>query len=376
MILGSRIHKVFVRWTRVQRNKFGLLIRVCKGYCLLFLFGIVLGASFVLGPLIFSHISNEQRPLQAAEPKENNSSLEKNNQDFTSQDVQGQPDSEPKSDLSPNLNPELNSSPQVSSSLTDNRMTILLVGLDRRPNEKSLSNTDTLIVASVDIQSGKVALVSIPRDTQVVIPGYGMNKINAAARIGNGLKTTSEIIEQLIGQRIDGYVLTNFAGFKEIINTLGGITVNVEKDMYYVTGDKTDGLINLKKGIQRLNGNQALQYARFRQDALADISRTSRQQAVLKALGKEFFQVQTIPKLPQLIPQLMKSVETNLSISKIWALSNVLLRTGTPKISSQTLPGDFLTEDGISYWKVDPQRSQAVVRRLLTEGKTSSVFFK
>ncbi|MCQ2019452.1 LCP family protein, partial [Clostridium butyricum] len=139
----------------------------------------------------------------------------------------------------------------------------------------------------------------------------------AAARIGNGLKTTSEIIEQLIGQRIDGYVLTNFAGFKEIINTLGGITVNVEKDMYYVTGDKTDGLINLKKGIQRLNGNQALQYARFRQDALADISRTSRQQAVLKALGKEFFQVQTIPKLPRLIPQLMKSVETNLSISKI-----------------------------------------------------------
>ncbi|WP_407308419.1 LCP family protein [Desulfosporosinus sp. SB140] len=278
--------------------------------------------------------------------------------------------------------PHISSSPPAAPSSDsapipkNKRVTILLVGVDRRPNEKSLSNTDTLVVASINTENGKIALISIPRDTQIMIPGYGKSKINAAARIGKGLNTTSALIEGLIGQPIDGYVLTNFTGFKDIIDTLGGITITVEKDMHYVTGDKVDGIIDLKKGTQRLNGAQALQYARFRQDALADIARTARQQAVLKAIEKELLQVKTIPKLPWLIPQFMKSVETNLSLSQIWALSNVLFRIGTPEISSQTLPGDFLTEDGISYWKVDSQRTQAVSKRVFEEGKTTSAFFK
>jgi len=157
---------------------------------------------------------------------------------------------------------------------------------------------------------------------------------------------------------------------------LGGVTLAVEKDMYYVTGDAADGMINLKKGTQRLNGAQALQYARFRNDAFGDISRTSRQQAVLKAIGKEFLQIKTVPKLPWLIPQISKAIQTNLSGSQLWSLTNVLLHVKTPEISSQTLPGNFLTENNISYWKVDPRNSSVVVKRFFEEGKTSSVFFK
>jgi len=265
---------------------------------------------------------------------------------------------------------------ETSSAFERKRFTVLLVGVDRRPGETSLSNTDSLLVASVNTDNGKVALVSIPRDTQVIIPGYGKIKINATARVGEGLKTTTALIESLTGQPIDGYVLTNFTGFKSIIDTLGGITVNVEKDMHYVTGDVTDGVINLAKGTQRLNGTQALQYARFRQDALADISRTVRQQTILKAMGKEFMQVKTIAKLPWLVPQIAKSVETNLSVGQLWALTNFLLRIENPKISSQTLPGDFLIENDISYWKVDLLKSHAVVKKLFEEGKTSSTFFQ
>jgi LCP family protein required for cell wall assembly len=252
---------------------------------------------------------------------------------------------------------------------------ILLVGVDRRPGEISLSNTDTLLVASINTENGKVALLSIPRDTQVMIPGHGKDKINAAARVGQGLKTTTALIEKLIAQPIDGYILTNFSGFKEIIDTLGGITITVEKNMHYVTGDKTDGVINLAKGTQRMNGTQALQYARFRKDALADISRTSRQQKVLKAIEKEVLNIKTVPKIPWLLPQLSKAVETNLPLNQLWEIANVLIRTQKNEIPSQTLPGNFLTEDGISYWKVDSQESQVVVRRLFEQGKTTSVFF-
>lgn len=255
------------------------------------------------------------------------------------------------------------------------RFSVLLVGVDRRPGEKSISNTDSILVASVNAKNGNVALLSIPRDTQVNIPGCGMDKINAAARVGQGLKTTEQIVERLIGQPIDGYVLTNFSGFKNIIDTLGGITVTVEKDMYYNTGDKNDGIINLKKGTQRLNGAQALQYARFRHDALADISRTSRQQTVIKAMTKEFLHVKTIPKLPWLIPQVYNSVETNLSVGQVWSLANILFRDTQMEVASQTLPGNFLIENGISYWKVNPLESRAVVKALFEEGKTTSVFF-
>lgn len=369
----------------MQQKGYRLFFRVCKVYCLLFLFGIFLGASFVLSPVIFGQVSGEQKTLKAAEPPIENISIEvKENPEPTPENNQMRQDAIPEDttpDTAPNTTSntalDSNSSAQLFPIPKNKRVTILLVGVDRRPKEKSLSNTDTLMVASINCENGKVALISIPRDTQITIPGYGKSKINAAARIGKGgLDATSTLIEGLIGQRIDGYVLTNFTGFKEIIDTLGGITITVEKNMYYVTGDKADGLINLKKGTQRLNGAQALQYARFRQDALADISRTARQQAVLKAMGKEFLQVKTISKLPMLIPQFMKSVETNLSLSQIWELSNVLLRVGTPEIASQTLPGDFLTENGISYWKVNPQRSRSVVRRLFEEGKTTSAFFK
>ncbi|GAB6154948.1 hypothetical protein JCM17380_36980 [Desulfosporosinus burensis] len=263
-----------------------------------------------------------------------------------------------------------------SISSFDNRyFTVLLVGVDQRTGEKSLSNTDTLLMASINTLNGKVALLSIPRDTQVTIPGYGKEKINAAARLGKGLKTTEALVEGLTGQTIDGYMLTNFTGFKTIIDILGGIILTVDKDMYYLTGDKVDGVINLRKGTQRLNGAQALQYARFRQDTLGDITRATRQQAVLKAMEKEFLQMKTVPKLPSLISQMAKSVETDLSVGQLWSLANLLLRNDKLDITSQTLPGNFMIENEISYWQVNPQKAKVVVQRLLEEGKTTSVFF-
>ena len=248
------------------------------------------------------------------------------------------------------------------------RVSVLLIGADERPDQVKY-NTDTLIMASVDPETQRISLLSIPRDTRVALPGHGYVKINAVVGLTD-LLTLQENVDKLTGETITGYVKTNFQGFKKVIDTLGGITVDVEKDMYYETGDLEDGYINLHKGVQRLDGAKALQYARFRHDALADISRTARQQVVLKAVAKEMFQLSTLPKLPFLIPQLMQAVKTNLSAKDILALTRVAIGFQSSNVIAQTLPGAFLDLDGVSYWKVDPIEVKKVVKNLF-QGKTT-----
>ncbi|ODA39043.1 Cell envelope-associated transcriptional attenuator [Desulfosporosinus sp. BG] len=368
----------------MQGNKYDgrTISRIFKANKKIMQFAFLLCVGLVLGAILASPVTGDKKPMLLANEQGEGESSKITEEAHVETSGKNNPIADDVNDSSPT--PEATPPtptptpilpPAPNSAFEKNRFTVLLIGVDRRPDETSLSNTDSLLVASVNTGNGKIALISIPRDTQVIIPGYGKNKINAAARVGKGLTTTIALVEGLIDQPIDGYVLTNFTGFKSIIDTLGGITVNVEKDMHYVTGDLSDGVINLSKGTQRLNGTQALQYARFRHDALADISRTVRQQTVLKAMGKEFMKVKTITKLPWLIPQLQKSVETNLSLAQLWSLANIFLRFEKPEISSQTLPGNFLIENDISYWKVNPRRSRDVTKRLLEEGKTSSVFF-
>ncbi|MDR3542580.1 MAG: LCP family protein [Desulfosporosinus sp.] len=345
-----------------NKNAGKAISRVFKVYTKLKLFSFFLCVGLVLGAILVSLVVGDKNHVLVGNKQE--------------VEELGKIPGEPQVETGPQNDSTGDNFNDTGETLAESkRFTVLLVGVDRRPGETSLSNTDSLIVVSMNTDNGKVALISIPRDTQVVIPGYGTTKINAAARVGKGYKTTIALIEGLTGQPIDGYILTNFAGFKSIIDTMGGITVTVEKDMHYVTGDRVDGVINLAKGTQRLNGTQALQYARFRQDALADIARTVRQQTILKAMGKEFMKVKTMAKLPWLIPQIAKSVQTNLSVGQLWSLANVLLQFERPEISSQTLPGNFLIENDISYWKVNPQTARAVVKRLFEEGKTSSMFF-
>jgi LCP family protein required for cell wall assembly len=348
-----------MEWARMKESKsYGRkILRVLTAYRKALLLGL-LGISLVLCAVLVNQVvGNEKKPTINLIEARMEEQIQHKEQAQKQTQEQNEPYNEP------------------VSNFKGERFTVLLVGVDRRPGDTTLGNTDTLLVASVNTMNGKVALLSIPRDTQVTVPGHGKGKINVVARVGKGINTTTALIEGLIGQSIDGYVTTNFDGFKSIIDTLGGITLNIEQDMYFVTGDSSDdGVIDLKKGTQRLYGEQALQYARFRQDALADISRTARQQAVIKAIGKEFLQVKTVPKLPWLVPQIAKSVETNLSVTQLWSMTKFMLRNENPEISSQTLPGNFLIENDISYWKVNPQKSQAVVKKLFEEGTCVTPF--
>lgn len=171
---------------------------------------------------------------------------------------------------------------------------ILLVGSDSREGlsaaeQKKLGTgsdagrrTDSIIIVHIPEGDGKQALISVPRDSFLPIPGHGENKVNAAFAFG-GPRLLVQTLEQATGLRIDGYVEIGFGGFATVVDALDGVTICVPFPM----NDK-DAHINLKKGCQRLNGKNALGFVRARKsDPRGDIGRADRQRQFLGAIMKE-----------------------------------------------------------------------------------------
>jgi LCP family protein required for cell wall assembly len=170
----------------------------------------------------------------------------------------------------------------------------VLVGSDSRqgltPAQQKLLNTgsvkdagglrtDSIILVHVPSGDGKPAMISLPRDSYVPIPGHGSNKINAAYSLG-GPKLLVKTIEQVTGVRIDGYVEIGFGGFSSVVDSVGGVDICVKRNMK----DAYAG-IDLKAGCQTLNGPNALGYVRARySDPLGDIGRVARQREFLSAI--------------------------------------------------------------------------------------------
>ncbi|UFJ40920.1 LCP family protein [Brevibacillus humidisoli] len=194
------------------------------------------------------------------------------------------------------------------------RVNILLMGVDSR--ERSLDEmprSDTMLVVSIDPASKTYSLFSVLRDTYVEIPGYGSSRINAALSHG-GPSLAMQTISNFTGLPIDYYVITDFEGFKGLVDAVGGVEFEVEKDMYYRDpADKGKYDINLKKGLQHLDGEKALQYVRFRHDAMSDYTRTERQRKFLSALADKMKRGATVLQLPDILESMRPYVQTNLS---------------------------------------------------------------
>ncbi len=249
------------------------------------------------------------------------------------------------------------------------RTNVLLLGIDARDGE-SMARTDSIIMASIDPKSKQIALLSIPRDTRVKIPGHGMDKINSASVYG-GPELTAKVAADLLGIPLKHYVMTDFRGFEGIVDILGGVTIDVEQDMYHL--DDPGYCINLSKGLQRLDGDKAVQYVRYRGYAAADIERTRQQQKFLMALAKEVLQPATIPKLPKLVPEINKCVKTNLNVSDMVKLASTLRSIDEYNMVAQTLPGRNLDIAAGSYWGVDPAEARQMVAKLFDGEVTTDI---
>lgn len=190
--------------------------------------------------------------------------------------------------------------------------TFLLLGLDRREQSNDIGRADVILLAVVNGEKGKITLLSLPRDTYVEIAGQGYkDKVNHSYRYG--VATTIATVESFAGVRVDHYVEFDFAGFEQAVDAVGGLELEVDAAFA--------GKFGLTPGRQRLDGSQALDFARFRSDARGDFGRNDRQQAVFKAYLDQTSGVRSPGKIKELLGILGEGVRTDLSLPQMTALA-------------------------------------------------------
>lgn len=249
------------------------------------------------------------------------------------------------------------------------RINILLLGGDSRNSE--IQSSDSIIIVSIDPATKKVKLLSILRDTYVKIPGYGEDRISKAITMG-GSSLAMRTIEEWAGIPIQYYVYMNLPGFINLIDLIGGIDIEVEKDMNYVDSNEDSMYeIHLKKGYQHLDGIKALQYVRFRHDALSDFARTERQRKFVKAIVKELLTTTTVMELPKLIEAIEPFIETNLNVDDMIKLGKLGFDIETESIDSIQLPPMELIQEksvnGKAVLYVEPEQIKSYVKSILSD---------
>lgn len=245
------------------------------------------------------------------------------------------------------------------------RMTILLMGIDQRPDETGAGGdpgrTDSLMLVSLDFDDHLASMVSIPRDGFVVIPGHGNERINAAytygelERRGDGPRLAERTVEQLFGIHVDRYALVDIHSMEQVIDSLGGIWIDNPyrlRDTEYPTDDYRTITIDIPAGRQLMDGVTAVEYARTRHPD-SDYGRQGRQQQVLMAIRDRALQFDVIPRIPQLLPQVHDLVHTDISVAEALRLANfgrgldsshIVQQTPDPKLT----PG-YIGGGGASY---------------------------
>jgi LCP family protein required for cell wall assembly len=197
---------------------------------------------------------------------------------------------------------------------------IVIAGLDRRPGEKGSGLTDTLIVVALEKRTGRVGLISIPRDMAVEIPNVGRARINAAyglafARGDNALVALKQAVSDLLALPIEHALVVDLAVFERLVDALGGITVDVTcpiiDDFVDSRSPKGRRLLDVKSGPSRMDGTTAAMYVRSRHGR-SDFSRARRQQAVLAAIHRELLRLGSLGKLPEAWAAVEHSVSTDL----------------------------------------------------------------
>lgn len=242
----------------------------------------------------------------------------------------------------------------------DGKRIILVIGVDQRKNEPA--RADTIMLAFLDEKTKDISFISVPRDTYVFVPGRRDNtKINHAYAYG-GKTMLINTLEHFLKIKIDHYMETNFQGFAQTVDALGGITIDVEKKMYYPAEH-----IDLKAGTQKLNGEQALAYVRYRSDGMGDIGRIERQQKFLHVMADHILRVSTVWKIPKLAGVVKNNIDTDLQLKDLLALANTYKSIDISSIQTRMLPGKAEYINGVSYWVVYRDEVAAIIAELLNK---------
>jgi LCP family protein required for cell wall assembly len=214
--------------------------------------------------------------------------------------------------------------------LAPSRVALLVLGSDARPDELrrgEVGRTDTLLTVVADRAPGSVALISIPRDLWVEIPGHGSERINTAYLFG-GPRTAERVVSETLGVQVDRYLVIGLQGVRDVVDAAGGVDIDVDVPIHddaYPTDDYGTVVVDIPAGRQHMDGETALRYARTRhQDN--DFGRMARQQRVMVALRSKLVNPLNWWRIPAVLGAVREATQTNLGILD---LTTVALAFGT-----------------------------------------------
>lgn len=262
----------------------------------------------------------------------------------------------------------------------EDRLTILVMGIDRRPGEPFISRTDSIMLMSYNPTTNQASILSIPRDLYVIIPEHGRDRINTAFVYGSrgnnpsgGAALTMQTITYNLGVPIDHYVLVDFGAVVNTVDLLGGIDVNVPYDLYDPTyPDMNYGYdpLYIAAGLQHFDGQTALKYARTRhQDN--DFGRAQRQQQVVLAVRQKVLNMglgSLLTQLPSLYQQVNEGIRTDMSLDQLIQLARAAGNIPSENIRTDVLDYDYVisytTEAGASVLVLLNEKAAILIEEL------------
>jgi LCP family protein required for cell wall assembly len=267
----------------------------------------------------------------------------------------------------------------VALLLTPTRQTILVLGSDARPDEikrGEVGRTDTLLVLVADRATPRLALLSVPRDLWVTIPGHGEERINAAYELG-GSGSAKQTVSNTLGQPVDRYVVIGLQGVRDVVDAVGGVDVTVPQAIHddtYPTDDYGYQTVDIPAGRQHMDGDLALKYARTRhQDN--DFARTARQQQVVGAVRIAMLNPVNWPRIPAVFVAVAQSIKTDVSPLDAIAIGAAMMRnSGEPDhmVIDTQLAREVTGEDGAYLLEARPELKPAVARFMAGPSSTVS----
>lgn len=248
----------------------------------------------------------------------------------------------------------------------NNAVNFLMVGVDSVDEDTDGSRTDTIILVRVDFNEGDLNLLSIPRDTRLMVKG-SLDKVNHAHHYG-GIDLTLKSINDYLGTDVEHYVKMDYRAVKEIVDAIGGVDINVPRNMQYY--DPTVKFrVDLKKGQQILDGEKSLQFLRWRTNNAktlgyfdGDLGRIATQQYFLKEFMKQLLQPKNIIKLPSMVNTYYKYVDTNITMEDIIKSIAQVGKLDIENMRTETIPGTDPTIDGVSYFTPYKNQTLELVR--------------
>jgi polyisoprenyl-teichoic acid--peptidoglycan teichoic acid transferase len=236
-------------------------------------------------------------------------------------------------------------------------LNVLILGVDRRPSEVegTPSRSDTIMLAQVSPGSGRVELLSVPRDLFVEIEPGVEDRINTAYSSG-GVEQAKAVMEGLTGVPIDAHAIIDFQGFRDVIDAIGGVEVDV--------ADEVPPKYEIQDGPQTLSGKQALFFARYRGTAGGDLDRIERQQQLLAALRAKVLRWNTVTTLPSMLKIANENMDTDLGLFEAISLGRALvLRGGDDELTAAQLKGYPTTlDDGAQVLLPDWEANEEILQ--------------